>query len=218
MATQTHSLNLNQIYFFAFNSDLSSLNGLYTVQAILQSDEVEALLDDPIMHLYQTVNKLDEYEEGLYEAKYRYEVFYKLQTIEEPKKVYFIPDSLILPNPSQDFKEMMEYLLTVQIGIIDEPTELDMIAIEICNKCREVIGITPVITTSTYGKKYVPEQIVKDLIKSRNIIRKTTTTDSIIRSLQDELALAKEKIAKYETIIVEYEQFKDKIRGMIMSN
>ena len=214
---QSYNLNLNKVYFFSFHSDINKLNGLYTVQAIFKYDEIEALLEDPIQYLYVAVNKVDLYDEQELYKKYRYEVFYKLQKVDEEGTTYFVPDSLIVAPPSEDFLEVLEYMCMIQVGILDEPTELDALLVEISKMTRKYLGITPAVSSAVYNKKYIAKTTLKDFIHSRNIVKQSTSYDRTIKELEKENEKLRTKITEYETIIIEYEKYKEKIKGLFIS-
>lgn len=214
MAIQTHFLNLNQIYFFAFKSEIDQLNGIYKVQAILQSDEMEAFLEDPVQAIYAAVNKLDIYDSEKLANTYREEVFYKLQSVADDK-VYYFPDSLIIDQPVTDFKKVMEYMVTLQIGAIDNPDELELLSMELCKITKRIIGIIPTTTIATYGETYLTSETIENYKRSREIYQ---SSDPNIK-LAEDLVKANEKlrkiIGKYETIILNYEEQKNKLLNLV---
>ncbi len=214
MGTQTHYVDLNKTYFFAFKAEINQLNGLYKVQAILQSEEIEAFLEDPVQQIYASVNKLDIYDSSLLESKYRKEVFYKLLSIDNDK-VYYFPDSLIIEYPISDFQKVMEYMVTLQFGSIDDPDELEALANELCQLSKRFIGIIPVTSIATYSEIYLTEQMIKDQKRSREIYRRTDPKEIVMSDLEIENAKLRTKVQKYEKIIINYEHQKNKLLNLV---
>ena len=215
--TQSYALNLNQVYFFSFHSDINKLNGLYAIQAIMKYEEVEVLLEDPVQFLYQAVGKMDLYDSNNLVNKYRYDVYYKILSLSDNTTVYYVPDSLIPVRPSEDYIEVPEYMVMIQVGILDEPSELDALANDASKLTRRVLGITPSITTATYNKKYVPKTVLSDFIKARNIIKTSTFEAKTIKDLEEENTKLRTKLVEYEKIILEYEKYKEKLKGVVAS-
>lgn len=214
MGTQSHYIDLNKTYFFAFKAEINQLNGLYKVQAILQSDEVEAFLEDPVQQIYAAVNKLDIYDSSMLESVYRKEVFYKLQSISD-ERVYYFPDSLIIEYPISDFKKVMEFMVTLQFGTIDDPDELEALASELCRLSKRFVGIIPIISIATYGEQYLTEQMIKDQKRSREIFRSSDPKDIVLTDLEIDNAKLREKVQKYEKIILDYEKNKNKLVNLV---
>lgn len=208
MSVQTHKLIVDKKYFFSFHEDISTLNGVYSVLAIQNFQEVEKLLSDPVHDLYAMVNKLDIYDNQQLGAKYRYEVFYKLQSTENEEVIIFVPDSLIVDYPLSDFKEMPEYVLYVQIGILDDPEELKALAPVINQTVMQNIGIDPVTSIATYNKLYLSPEVIKDHTDTRNAQKRAKTVHAQLAEAQTEVKRLKAIVAKYETIIVGYEESK----------
>lgn len=214
---QSHPLNLNQVYFFSFHSDINKLNGLYAIQAIMKYEEVETLLEDPVQFLYQAVGKMELYDSEQLSKKYKYEVYYKILSLTDNTTIYYVPDSLIPVRPSEDYIEVPEYMVMIQVGILDEPLELDALANDVGKLTRRVLGITPGITTSTYNKKYVPKTVLSDFIKARNIVKTSTFEAKTIKDLEVENEKLRTKLVEYEKIIIEYEKYKEKLKGVVTS-
>lgn len=214
MGTQTHYVDLNRTYFFAFKAEINQLNGLYKVQAILQSEEIESFLEDPVQQIYAAVNKLDIYDSTLLDSMYRKEVFYKLLSVENDR-VYYFPDSLIIEYPISDFKKVMEYMVTLQFGTIDDPDELEALASELCQLSKRFIGIIPVISIATYGETYLTEQMIKDQKVSREIYKRADPKEIVLSDLEIENAKLRTKVQKYEKIIINYEQQKNKLLNLV---
>lgn len=214
MGTQSHYVDLNKTYFFAFKGEINQLNGLYKVQAILQSDEIEAFLEDPVQQIYAAVNKLDIYDSSKLESVYRNEVFYKLQSISD-ERVYYFPDSLIIEYPISDFKKVMEYMVSLQFGTIDDPDELEALSTELCRLSKRFVGIIPTISIATYGEQYLTEQMIKDHKRSREIFRTSDPKDLVMSELEIDNIKLKAKVQKYEKIILDYEKNKNKLVNLV---
>lgn len=193
-----------QAYFFSFNTDLSTLNGVYIVKAIMVFDEVEMFLTDPVQDLYIAANKLEIYTSQGIKNKFRSDIFYKLQSSESSDVFYYVPNSLIISYPSSDFKEMLQYMLVCEIGIISDPKELEALVPLVNQVVWKNIGIDPITMISSYAKVHLSEQVIADHTKTRLLNKETVSVYTQLLQQQNEIAKLREKLGILEKIIVDY--------------
>lgn len=206
MSVQTHNLTIDKKYFFSFHQDIVDLNGVYSVLAILNYEEVEALLIEPVQDLYVAVNKLDLYTSQNLASKYRTDVYYKLQSMDGEETIIFVPDSMIIDFPLSDFQEMFQYMIISEIGIINDPAELQTIVPLINQTIWKNLGIDPVSMISTYGKTYLSPQVIKEHTDTRNLNKDTTSIYTQLAQANSENVRLKAIIEKYEKIIIDFDR------------
>lgn len=203
MAKQTHNLVIDKKYYFSFHADIATLNGVYSVSAIMNYEEVEAFLAGPVQDIYLAANKLDLYVAQQLNNKFRDEVYYKLESVENVETIFYMPDSLIVEYPLEDFKEIFKYMFLCEVGIIDNPQDLEAAVPLINQTIWQALGIDPITMISTFGKSYLSPAVIKAHTDTRLLNKQATTVYTQLAEARKENRNLKATLEKYETIILD---------------
>jgi hypothetical protein len=203
MSLQYHRqpLVIEKIYNVEFIDDLSAMNGLYKVIAIMGYSEIDALLEDPVELLYELAGKRTQYITDRTMYTFRNQVHYLIQQLDGQKLKLYVPESLIASVPDGNYTQMAKFLLAVEIGIFDNQDELEALSFDIQTMVRDRIGISPTALLTIFGHEYLNDDQLTAFTNARAELKATQPT------LESQLYKAKTEVERLSKLVVNYEQW-----------
>lgn len=188
---------VNTVYQFRFTSGFAACDGIYKVLRVMTFDE---MISDSInlVDLYTKVGKLEEdYHKDA--ASLRTDKILKLEDVTNSENVLYIPNSFNLYEPNPDVQVYANLVLAVNLGMFDDPTQIEFAKNTIESIIDKGIGIKESTLLFSTKDVWMTVSDYKEHVRQRNA-RKAGLVNlySETHKLRKALDEANKKIQYYE--------------------
>ena len=192
--------DIDQICRFTFVASWAALDGIYKLTQQLSFNEIKNSDIDLVATTYTLANKTaGDYENDL--PTFTDLTFLKLQKV-DTETVIYVPSTFISKIPEYDIHARTKLVLTLDLGVFNDISEIDTISNTIKSIISTSYGIIEDPVIFSYGTEYLSDREYSDIEDAREL-NKTTVVNyySETQRLIEELNNAKNKIIAYESLL-----------------
>lgn len=160
---------IGDTYGFRFKDGYTALNGIWTVTHGLSWNSLQLEQVDLYESLYKKVGKTQNELESD-KADLSVETFYRLENVAD-KTVIFIPRSYIIGIPVPDVFLYSKIMLTVDLGLFDDPDKLTTVRNSVGQVLEGLLGVTSEVNVVKYGEQWMEEGDFEQLVENREAAR-----------------------------------------------
>lgn len=156
----------NHVYDFTFKSALNKWNGIYRVNAILSYAEMVSLNLDLFTLTYQP-NSLTEDNFNTDLDQIRTGKIVKLISVTDETVIHYVPEHLFDLVPDGSVQQYYRLGLAVNLGVFDDPEQLNVIKTEVEQVVNSMLGVTDSVVIYTVNSAWMTTAEYKTLEDAR---------------------------------------------------
>jgi hypothetical protein len=191
-------VQINIAYHLTFESRFAAMTGIYVITNIVNYGFI---LDNKI-DLFETLYK----SVGLTQAdlktdlsSYRNVSFWVMENV-NTKKIFYVPDILVINEPDPYVKKYPLMALSLNIGPIGDTTVIDTYKEVISDQIKARVGIDAEAKTMVYGYRYMRVSDYETLEATRETLK------SSVINLTSELQRKEAEIIRLEGLVTHLEE------------